>query len=273
MAQQAVSTLAKHRVGTRDEWRAARLVLLDAEKELTRRSDAVAEQRQQLPWVRVEKDYVFGTDQGEASLAELFRGRSQLIVYHFMFPPSWSEGCASCSSLTDGWNGIWMHLEHHDVAMTAVSRAPLAKLTAYKRRMGWTIPWASSYRSDFNFDFGVSFRENDLAAGRAEYNFRSLTVDVDKLPHKGHSSAAVDDAEAHGISAFALDDGVVYHAYSTYARGGDVLWAMYQWLDRAPLGRNEDGMWWRRNDEYNSAIAREAASATTTGTTGSSIEP
>jgi predicted dithiol-disulfide oxidoreductase (DUF899 family) len=251
MAQETVSPT--DRIGTREEWRAARLALLDAEKELTRRSDEVAERRGQLPWVPVEKDYRFDTELGEASLMDLFRGQSQLLVYHFMFPPSWSEGCASCSSLTDGWNGIWLHLEHHDVAMTAVSRAPIEKLLAYKQRMGWTIPWASSYRNDFNVDVGVSFRESDLAAGRADYNCRPLTVELDRLPHQGESSEPVDDVEGPGVSAFARVGDDVCHTYSTYARGGDVLWAMYQWLDRAPLGRNEHGMWWRRNDEYGPA--------------------
>jgi len=242
-------TLTRQTVGTRAEWLEARLALLEAEKELTRRSDELARQRQQLPWVRIDKDYRFDTEEGEASLRDLFRGRSQLIVHHFMFSPNWTEGCPSCSSVADGYNGFRVHLEHHDVAMTAVSRAPIELLTAYKRRMGWSFPWASSFRSDFNFDFGVSYTEEQLARC-AEHNYRALDIDPRSLPGGGHGVGPLDAAESHGVSAFALDDGVVYHTYSSYARGADVLWGMYQWLDRAPLGRNESGPWFRRHDEY-----------------------
>jgi predicted dithiol-disulfide oxidoreductase (DUF899 family) len=242
--------MTEHPVGTRDEWRAARLQLLDAEKELTRRSDAVAQQRQQLPWVPVEKEYVFDTEGGEASLRDLFAGRSQLLVYHFMFAPSWDEGCPSCSSIAETFDGIRVHLEHHDVGLLTVSRAPIEKLEAYKARMGWGFPWVSSYRNEFNVDFGVSFREDDLAARRAEYNYRPFELDVASLPHGGQGSEPVDDGDAPGMSSFALDDGVVYHTYSAFSRGVDALWGMYPWLDRAPLGRNEDGMWWRRHDQY-----------------------
>jgi predicted dithiol-disulfide oxidoreductase (DUF899 family) len=247
--QDQEATMTAHIAGTRAEWRTARLALLDAEKALTRRSDEVAQQRQQLPWVRVDKDYVFTTGAGPASLRDLFRGRSQLIVHHFMFDPSWSQGCPSCSSVADGYNGFRVHLENHDVALTAVSRAPIAVLTAYRRRMGWDFPWASSAGSDFNFDFGVSYTERQLADG-AEHNYRRIDIDPGALPHGGNSDEALEAGEANGLSTFVLDDGVVYHAYSTYARGSDGLWGMYQWLDRAPLGRNESGSWFRRHDEY-----------------------
>src|SRR5919109_1376421 len=196
-----------HKTGTREEWLAARLELLQAEKELTRHSDELARRRQELPWVRIDKPYRFDTDEGNASLKDLFRGRSQLLVYHFMFGPDWTAGCPSCSAIADGFNGIAVHLANHDVMLWAVSRARLAKLAAFKQRMGWTFPWASSYGSDFN----------------------------DERP---------------GVSAFAIEDGALYHTYSAYARGLDGLWGMYQWLDRAPLGRNEQGVWWRRHDEY-----------------------
>jgi predicted dithiol-disulfide oxidoreductase (DUF899 family) len=166
-----------------------------------------------------------------------------------MFPPGWDAGCPSCSSVADGWDGVRVHLEHHDVAMVAVSRAPIAKLAAYKARMGWSFPWASSYGSDFNFDFGVSFTERQLAEG-AEHNFRPVVIDVEALPHKGETDDPFDDGEAPAISAFARDGDAVFHTYSTYARGADGLWGMYQWLDRAPLGRNESGPWFRRHDEY-----------------------
>ncbi len=231
--------MTSHTIGTREEWLAARLDLLESEKELTRRGDEVARQRQELSWVRVDKDYRFATEHGEATLADLFRGRSQLLVHHFMFGPDWTEGCPSCSSVADGYDGFRVHLEHHDVAMTAVSRAPLDKLVAYRQRMRWTFPWVSSYGSDFNFDFAVSFTA-DQSADDAEYNYRPLPG----------SPAAGEDVEAHGVSAFALEDGVVFHTYSTYARGADALWGMYQWLDRAPLGRNETDRWYRRHDEY-----------------------
>jgi predicted dithiol-disulfide oxidoreductase (DUF899 family) len=231
--------MTRHTVGTREEWRAARLELLEVEKEHTRRSDELARQREELPWVRVGKDYRFDTEDGEASLPDLFRGRSQLIVHHFMFSPDWTEGCPSCSSVADGYDGFRIHLENHDVAFTAVSRAPLDKLLAYRSRMGWSFPWASAAGSDFNFDFAVSFT-HDQPPGEPEYNYRPIP----ERPAEGESF------DAPGVSTFVLDDGVVYHAYSTYARGTDALWAMYQWLDRAPLGRNEDDWIFRRHDEY-----------------------
>ena len=255
--------MTKHTTGTREEWLAARLELLDAEKELTRRSDEVAQRRQALPWVRIDKDYRFDTARGNASLADLFGGRSQLLVYHFMFGPDYTAGCPSCSSIADGFNGIVSHLENHDVAFWAVSRAPLAKLDAFERRMGWSFPWASSHDQDFNFDFEVSQTEQQQRDG-AEYNYRrekpkvqttgtALEQDdgmVGRMAAMSGTDVATYTRERPGMSAFVLDDGVVYHTYSTYARGLDGLWGMYQWLDRAPLGRNEQGIWWRHHDQY-----------------------
>jgi predicted dithiol-disulfide oxidoreductase (DUF899 family) len=250
--------MTKHTTGTRREWLAARLELLEAEKELTRRGDELARRRQELPWVRIDKAYRFETDEGSASLADLFRGRSQLLVYHFMFGPDYTAGCPACSAIADGFNGFAVHLANHDVTLSAVSRAPLAKLQAYKRRMGWTFPWASSFGSDFNADFNVWFTEEQQRQGSIEYNYRR---EEPWLPREGEGEVAkfaamagTDPAtytrERPGMSAFVLEDGVVYQTYSTYARGLDGLWGMYQWLDRAPKGRNETGLWWRRHDEY-----------------------
>ncbi len=251
--------MTSHRTGTREQWLTARLELLDAEKELTRRGDEVSRMRRELPWIRVGKGYRFETDEGTASLADLFRGCSQLLVYHFMFGPDYTAGCPSCSAIADGFNGSAVHLANHDVTLIAVSRAPLAKLQAYKQRMGWSFPWASSYGSDFNFDFGVAHTREEWEAGAVRYNFG----EQDLRPPAGQEGAR--DAfttslvgtnyetyrrEGPGMSAFAFQDGAVHHTYSTYARGLDVLWGMYQWLDRGPLGRNESGMWWRRHDEY-----------------------
>ncbi len=251
--------MTKHMTGTRKEWLAARLELLEAEKELTRRSDELARRRQELPWVRIDKEYRFETDEGSASLKDLFRGRSQLLVYHFMFGPDYTAGCPSCSAIADGFDGFVVHLANHDVTLSAVSRAPLAKLQAYKRRMGWRFPWASSLGSDFNFDFNVSFTEEQQREGVVEYNYRRGGHAMDVTPAPGPVAELAAMAGTHvatytrerpGMSAFALEDGVVYHAYSAYARGLDGLWGMYQWLDRAPKGRNETGVWWRRHDEY-----------------------
>jgi predicted dithiol-disulfide oxidoreductase (DUF899 family) len=248
-----------HRVATRQEWLAERLELLEAEKDLTRRSDEVAQRRQGLPWVRVDKAYRFDTEEGGASLADLFRGRSQLLVYHFMFGPDYKAGCPSCSMIADGFNGFAVHLANHDVMLTAVSRAPLAKLQAYKQRMGWTFPWASSFQTDFNSDYSVSITEDQQRAGGVEYNYRRGTHVMDAKnppdPVRQFASMCGTDASTYvrdrpGTSAFVLKDGVVYHTYSTYARGLDGLWGAYQWLDRAPLGRNEAGIWWKRHDEY-----------------------
>ena len=247
------------RAATREQWLSARMALLAAEKDLTRRGDEVTRQRMALPWVRVDKDYRFDTDQGSASLRDLFGGRSQLLVYHFMFGPDWAAGCPSCSAIADGFNGIAVHLANHDVALTAVSRAPLAKLQAYKRRMEWTFPWASAQRNDFNFDFNVAFTEEEQRRGTIEYNYErgGHAMDMATPPEpvvQMASSSGTDVAsysrDRPGLSAFVMEDGVVYHTYSTYSRGVDALWGMYQWLDRAPKGRNEAGFWWKRNDEY-----------------------
>src|SRR5262245_11958451 len=251
-----------HRTGTREEWLAARLELLKAENELTRRSDELERRRQELPWVRIDKAYRFETDEGSGSPADLFRGRSQLLVYHFMFGPDYTAGCPSCSAIADGFNGFVVHLANHDVMLWAVSRAPLAKLQAYKRRMGWTFPLASSLGSDFNFDFSVWFTEEQQREGGIAYNYRRerpvAEVPSGSTPDGPTTFAAMTGTdvatytrERPGMSAFVLEDGVIYHAYSTYARGVDGLWGMYQWLDRAPKGRNETGGWLRRHDEYN----------------------
>jgi predicted dithiol-disulfide oxidoreductase (DUF899 family) len=250
--------MTKHMTGTREEWLAARLELLKAEKDLTRRGDELAQRRQELPWVRIDKEYRFDTDEGSASLADLFRGRSQLLVYHFMFGPDYTAGCPSCSAIADGFNGFVVHLANHDVTLSAVSRAPLENLQTYKRRMGWTFPWASSLSSDFNADFNVRFTEEQQREGRIEYNYRreaawqlrSSDAPVAKMAAMTGTDAATYTRERPGMSAFVLEDGIVYHTYSTYARGLDGLWGMYQWLDRAPKGRNETGIWWRRHDEY-----------------------
>jgi predicted dithiol-disulfide oxidoreductase (DUF899 family) len=248
--------MTTHRTGTRSEWLAARLELLEAEKEHTRRSDELARRRQDLPWVRIDKAYRLETEEGSGSLKDLFRGRSQLLVYHFMFGPDYKAGCPSCSAIADGFNGFAVHLAHHDVMLWAVSRAPLATLQAYKRRMGWTFPWASSSGGDFNADFSVGFTEEQQRAGGIEYNYRreAPLPAVAEGPVAYAATTGTDVAtytrERPGLSAFALEDGVVYHTYSAYSRGVDGLWGMYQWLDRAPKGRNETGLWWRRNDEY-----------------------
>jgi predicted dithiol-disulfide oxidoreductase (DUF899 family) len=252
----------KHRIATREQWLAQRLELLAAEKDLTHRSDAIAQQRQALPWVRVDKAYRFETADGSATLADLFRGRSQLLVYHFMFGPDYQAGCPSCSAIADGFDPIAVHLANHDVMLWAVSRAPVAKLEAYKKRLGWTFPWASSQGGEFQYDFQAAITEEQQRTGSAEYNYARaghVMDDVSKLPPEsgpgqGAKTCGTDVAtytrERPGMSAFVLEDGHVYHTYSAYARGLDGLWSMYQWLDRAPKGRNETGLWWRRNDEY-----------------------
>jgi len=271
----------RHRTATREEWLAERLELLEAEKEHTRQSDALAQRRRELPWVPVTKPYRFETERGNASLLDLFQGRSQLLIYHYMFEPEYTAGCATCSTIADGFDAFAIHLAHHDVMLGAVSRAPFAKLQAYKRRMGWSFPWASSYGGDFNFDFNVSLTEQQQRDGTVVYNYRqepawpsrmhnaaeqatNPTEALGRLASGGEGPVA-DNAnmtgtdvltytrERPGMSAFIVDDGVVYHTYSTYARGLDGLWGMYQWLDRAPKGRNETGMWWRRHDEYATA--------------------
>jgi predicted dithiol-disulfide oxidoreductase (DUF899 family) len=252
--------MTDHKTGTREQWLAARLELLKAEKELTRRADELAKRRQELPWVRIDKDYTFDTDQGTASLVDLFEGRSQLLIYHFMFGPDYQAGCPSCSAIADGFNGSVVHLANHDVTLGAVSRAPLAKLQAYKQRMGWSFPWASSSDSDFNYDFHVTHTTEEWQSGAVEYNFRTVDLRMPETPQENPFVAAITSSvgtdwptyrtEGPGMSAFALDNGVIYHTYSTYERGVDALWGMYPWLDRAPLGRNETNLWWRRHDEY-----------------------
>jgi predicted dithiol-disulfide oxidoreductase (DUF899 family) len=263
--------MTTHKTGTREQWLAARLELLKAEKELTRRGDELARQRQELPWVRIDKEYRFETDEGSASLADLFLGRSQLLVYHFMFGPDYTGGCMTCSTIADGFNGFAVHLANHDVMLCAVSRAPFEKLQAYKQRMGWTFPWASSFGSDFNFDFKVAFTEEQQREGGIEYNYQrepawQLRTD-EGMASRMPSTPVADNAavtgtdvatytrERPGMSAFVREDDVIYHTYSTYARGLDILWGMYQWLDRAPKGRNETGVWWRRHDEYDKSRA------------------
>lgn len=248
-----------HKTGTREEWLKARLDLLEAEKELTRRSDELARQRQDLPWVKVEKDYRFETEHGPAALADLFQGRSQLMIYHFMFGPDYQAGCASCSIIADGFNGFAVHLAHHDVMLMAVSRAPIEKLTAFKKRMNWSFPWASSQGGDFNYDFNVSITPEQQRNGGSEYNYRrgSHKMEAAELPQIVQEFASMTGTDAPtyvrdrpGMSTFIKDGGEIYHAYSTYARGLDGLWGSYQWLDRAPLGRNEQGLWWRHHDKY-----------------------
>ena len=253
------SAAVPHQVATREEWLGARLKLLQEEKEHTRRADELAQKRQELPWVRVEKEYRFDTGDGSALLSDLFRGRSQLLVYHLMFGPDYTAACPSCSAIADGFNGFQIHLANHDVMLWAVSRAPLSKLQAYQRRLGWTFPWASSFSSDFNSDYSVGFtRDEQLRDGGIQYNYRREGA---WKPSSAQGPASqnvfgtgVDMStfvrERPGVSAFVLEDGVVYHTYSAYARGLDGLWGMWQWLDRAPKGRNETGHWWRRHDEY-----------------------
>ncbi|MGN6379802.1 MAG: DUF899 domain-containing protein [Gaiellales bacterium] len=260
--------MTQHSTGTREQWLAARLELLEAEKERTRRGDELAQRRRELPWMRVGKEYVFDTDDGEARLADLFRGRSQLLVYHFMFGPDYTAGCPACSAIADGFDGIAVHLANHDVMLWAVSRAPLEKLQGYRQRMGWSFPWASSSGTDFNSDFDVVLTDEQERAGAFEYNFRESPVWSPPEDGRGRFDAwaattgtdwATYARERPGVSAFALEDGVVYHTYSAYSRGLDGLWGMYQWLDRTPAGRNEtrgpdDPLnWFRRHDEYDTA--------------------
>jgi predicted dithiol-disulfide oxidoreductase (DUF899 family) len=241
--------VTNHAVGTREAWRDARLRLLEREKDLTRLGDELARERRELPWVQVEKPYRFETESGPKTLAELFDGRSQLLTYHFMLGPDWTAGCSGCSFLVDHVDGAIVHLNQRDVTFVAVSRAPLEAIEAYKQRMGWQFPWVSSLNSDFNFDFGVSFTDEQRASG-AEYNFRLLDGSQlnDELP---------------GLSAFALQDGDVYHTYSTYGRGGEALIGTYHILDLAPKGRDEADLaqpmaWLRRHDEYKEAATARA---------------
>jgi predicted dithiol-disulfide oxidoreductase (DUF899 family) len=249
--------MTEHRTGTREDWLREREALLAAEKELTRRSDELAERRQDLPWVEVEQDYRFETKEGPATLEDLFRGRSQLIVHHMMFP-----GCPSCASMADGYEGFAIHLENHDVAMVRVSRYPIDELTAFNERMGWKVPYISSMGSDFNYDYGVAFTKDEtpdgsggFADGMPKMNMHehwdhSDTPENRYPDYEGIPSAEEMPRDGQGTSWFVLDNGVVYHTYSAYARGVDVLWGMFQWLDRAPLGRNESGRWYKLRDEY-----------------------
>src|SRR5262245_12048074 len=245
----ATKSRPARKVVSREEWLRARTALLEREKEHTHQLDELRRLRLELPWVRVEKPYCFHGPRGEESLSDLFRGRSQLLVYHFMFGPDWEEGCPSCSLVCDHVDGALVHLEHRDVSFTAVSRAPLAKLEAFKRRMGWRFPWVSSYESDFNRDYAVSFTQQDLARGDVVYNYRAESGVVEDLP---------------GISAFYKeDDGGVYHTYSTYARGGEPMIGVYSWLDYAPKGRDEEGLaftmsWLRHHDRYGPDYAVDA---------------
>jgi predicted dithiol-disulfide oxidoreductase (DUF899 family) len=252
-------TMTTHPTGTREEWLAARLELLKEEKDLTHRSDAVAQQRQQLPWVRIDRNYRFETEAGNVSLADLFNGRSQLLVYHFMFGPGYKAGCPSCSAIADGFNGSVVHLANHDVTLSAVSRAPLAKLQAFKQRMGWTFPWASSSDGSFNFDFNVSMTEEQQRAGGIEYNYapprpapkaRGGSEMANAFAAMAGTDLPTFARERPGISTFVIEDGVVYHTYSAYARGVDGLWGMFLWLAGAPRGRNEPGGGGRHHDKY-----------------------
>lgn len=233
--------MTKHKTGTQKEWLAARLELLEAEKELTRRSDAVARQRRALPWVRVDKSYTFDAPGGTRTLAELFEDRSQLLVQHFMLGPGWEEGCPSCSFMADHTDGMALHLANRDVTFVAISRAPLDEIERFRRRMGWRFTWVSSSGSDFNHDFHVSFTPEEEAEGKVYYNFREQPYEIEELP---------------GISVFAKDDaGEVFHTYSTYRRGVEAMMGTYRLLDLAPKGRDERDVphkmeWVRHHDRY-----------------------
>ena len=246
--------MTKHKVTTREKWLAIRGELLAKEKELTRRGDQLAAERRELPWVRIEKEYTFGTDQGPQTLRDLFGGRSQLMVYHFMFGPAYAAGCPVCSSAADSFNGAVPHLNARDVSFTCISRAPLDKLQAYRRRMGWSFPWASSHGSDYNFDLEISRPEEatrELLAGGVP------TVAVQLAQECGTEPAAY-LSEAPVMSAYALQDGSVYLTYSTTARGLEFMMGYYGFLDRAPRGRDEGDppqLWMRRHDEYHETDA------------------
>lgn len=244
--------MTEHATGTRDEHLQARLRLLQAEKEQTRRGDELAAMRRSLPWVRIDKEYLFDTSEGEKNLAGLFAGRPQLLVYHFMFGPEWTEGCPVCSFWADGFNGGVIHINQRDVTFVCSSRAPLGRIEAYQRRMGWTFPWVSSLRSDFNADYGVSFPAQPAGTSQRDMPRGPGAVPEDALYNFTRKPFG---PENPGLSAFALDDGVVYHTYSCYGRGLDAFNATYQLLDRAPRGRDEDALpapvaWLRRHDEY-----------------------
>jgi predicted dithiol-disulfide oxidoreductase (DUF899 family) len=240
--------MANPKVASREEWLEARKALLIHEKEETQLRDRNAAERLALPWVKVDKTYTFDTPSGRKTLAELFDGRGQLVIYHFMLPPEWEAGCPGCSFLADHLDGTLPHLNHHDVTLIAVARAPLDKIAAYKARMGWKFPWVSSFGGDFNYDYGVSFTPEMVAAG-ANYNFEPVGADAGESP---------------GMSAFCKDEaGQIFHTYSSYGRGGEELIGTYMILDRAPLGRNEEGSmdWMRRHDEYEDAAPAKACHA------------
>jgi predicted dithiol-disulfide oxidoreductase (DUF899 family) len=237
----AGTSKAGHPVVSRAEWLRARRVHLENEKALTHQRDALARERRALPWVKVEKEYVFETPEGRRTLAQLFDGRSQLIVYHFMFGPTWEEGCPNCSFVVDHIDGMLPHLHVRDTTLMAISRAPVAAIEGFKRRMGWRFPWASSSGNDFNYDYHVSAREEDMARGTMEYNYQTGPIEIEDLP---------------GASVFFKDEGgAVFHTYSCYTRGLDVLLGTYQYLDLTPKGRDEDGLdfdmaWVRHHDKY-----------------------
>jgi predicted dithiol-disulfide oxidoreductase (DUF899 family) len=230
----------QHAIVSQDQWLAARKTLLAKEKEFTKARDALSAERRALPWVKIEKSYVFDGPNGKETLADLFAARSQLIVYHFMLGPGWVQGCPSCSYLADHFDGAAIHLAQRDVTFVVVSRAPLAEIEAYQKRMGWKFKWVSSFGTDFNFDFNVSFKNDELESGRATYNFVTDKPNSEEMP---------------GLSAFIRDGGAVYRTYSTYARGLDILLGAYNFLDMAPKGRDEDKLpwsmaWVKRHDEY-----------------------
>jgi predicted dithiol-disulfide oxidoreductase (DUF899 family) len=261
--------MPQHRVGTREEWAIAREPLLAREKEYTRLGDELAQLRRELPWVKIEKTYRFDTTDGARTLADLFDGRSQLAIYHFMFGPQYSAGCPACSSTADSFNGVLPHLKACDVTLLCVSRAPLEKLLAYRERMGWSFDWASSYDNDFNFDFGVSALENTLHVAaplleanelqaRQQLGDPQFRANLPALVSRNASSTGTDFkgyfSEGHGFSVLAREGDSVYHCYSSYARGTEFLMGYYAILDRMPKGRNEDdgiGSWLHRHDEYN----------------------
>jgi predicted dithiol-disulfide oxidoreductase (DUF899 family) len=241
-----------HRLASREEWLHARRELLALEKAHTRAGDELARARRALPWVRLDKPYRFEGPSGTVSLAELFQGRSQLIVQHFMFGPRWAEGCPSCSLMADHVDGALPHLEHRDVTFTAISSAPFAKLAAFRERMGWKFPWVSSNGTDFHREFGVSFTEQQLTDGPLDYNFATQAPNVEEL---------------QGISVFTRDcDGIVFHTYSTYGRGAEAVMGIYKWLDMAPKGRDEEGLshsmaWVRHHDRYDREYVIDTKSA------------
>jgi predicted dithiol-disulfide oxidoreductase (DUF899 family) len=265
---EGVDGVTNHKTGTREEWLTARAKLLEAEKQLTRQGDELARLRRELPWIRIEKEYRFDTAEGKASLADLFRGRSQLVVYHFMFGPGYAAGCPACSATADSFNGVLSHLEACDATMICISRAKLEKLLAYRRRMGWSFNWASSHGSDFNVDFGVSvaapphevpslLQANEVAAFPL-LSERRVRESLPPIAAQNASATGTDIAgyfsEGHGFSVFAREGESVYHSYSSYARGTEFLMGYYAILDRTPKGRNEGGgpmgTWLRRHDEY-----------------------